>query len=451
MVDFFKKDDISITREYEFYQGFVRLKVAVKNNSKHVITDVKLDFKYDQNIFFINEQKDCSGFENGAFLIANIRPKNSSTCAILFDPLICSNNTEIGCLISYTNSKGKIRSEEMKPISIKITCPLLQTDSDINIGTLKELVTDLMFKDNRVYALKENFNDNKLEVLLRDTIQRHNVRYVRTYAKKDGSQTEVWFYGNTKLNNSKIVLRTSIVHLEDNNQYIDFFAAAEKQDHLVGLLAEMGNELKHQLEEFTQDKKLVHQVFNIKIIDSVVTRPTLIFNCDDGCIVAPPSTGPIIPQKYPINPPRPGPKGKKDGDKKMDLTYDDILNYLNEMKEFIMTENIDFDDTLHIDEQRKKMVSNGFLVKYGTIVDMCGFDKEEDNKAYTKALLRTLPEILDEINRATDPFLLSALVVNGDTYIPGNKYFGTWHKSSTLSIEEKVNLWVQDFKELMNS
>ncbi len=426
LVALFKKD-ISITRGCEFYQGFVRLKVSVKNNSKHVITDVKLDFKYDHNIFFINEQRDCSRFVNGASLMGNIHPKNSSTCAILFDPLICSNNTEITCLVSYTNSKGKIRSEEMKPISIKITCPLLQTDNDINIGMLKNLVNKLAYKDNRVYALKDNFDDNKLEVLLRDTIQRHDVKHVRTCAKIDGSQTEVWFYGNTKVNNSKIVLRTSIVHLEDNSQYIDFFAAAEKQDHLVGLLAEMGNELKHRLEEFTKDKKLVHQVFNIEIIDSVVTRPTLIASLED--------------EKRDV--------GRKK--EKMDLTYDDIFNYLNRMKEFTKTNNIDFVNKLHIKAQRRKMVSDGFLVKYGTIVNMCGFDNKEDNKAYTKALLRTLPDILDEINKATEPLLLSALVVNGVTYIPGNKYFETWHKSSTLSDGEKVEIFSQDFKELMNS
>lgn len=50
--------------------------------------------------------------------------------------------------------------------------------------------------------------------------------------------------------------------------------------------------------------------------------------------------------------------------------------------------------------------------------------KTDDIKAHTK--LWKDNGILDEINENTKPFLLSALVVNGNIFLPGNPFFDKW-------------------------
>lgn len=45
---------IKIIRETEFYQGYIRLKMAVTNESLYLIADVILDFIYDDELLRID-------------------------------------------------------------------------------------------------------------------------------------------------------------------------------------------------------------------------------------------------------------------------------------------------------------------------------------------------------------------------------------------------------------
>ena len=48
---------IKITRETEFYQGYIRFKMAVTNESTYVITDVELDFNFDEDLLRIDRHE----------------------------------------------------------------------------------------------------------------------------------------------------------------------------------------------------------------------------------------------------------------------------------------------------------------------------------------------------------------------------------------------------------
>lgn len=427
MVSVFKKD-IVITREYELYQGYVRVKISVQNKNNHVINDVNLDFKYDRNIFILDINR--NNVDDDKLSLGSIYPNESSTCSVLFDPLICSSNTEIKCLISYADSKGNLKSVQMKPLSIKITCPLMKTDNEINTGILKELIDKLGFKESRVYSVRGDIKDDRLSNLLREIIQRHDVRHIRTFRKDDGSQTEVWFYGNTKIHPSKVVLRTSIHNHRKEAQYVELFVATEKPEYLVGLLAEMGNELMKGIQDFLENKQTVNQTWNIEIIDSVMTRPTLIFGCDDNrCVEG-------IEQVKPNTP-----TASNGNDAKMNLTYEDVFVYLKELQKSLQMKSDVLNVDLYVKEKRKKLfLEEGVLTSYKKTLNNFGLPIQSRG-ARTK-----LRFFLDRINKDTSPILLSALVVNETEWMPGNNYFKTWHHSDDLSENEKIELWIQDLK-----
>jgi hypothetical protein len=427
MVSLFKKD-VVVTREYEFYQGYVRVKISVQNKSNHVINDVSLDFKYDHNIFTLDISK--NNLDGDKLSLGSVYPNTSSTCSLLFDPLICSSNSEIKCLIAYADSKGNLKSVQMKPLSIKVTCPLMKTDNDVNTGILKELIDKLDFKESRVYSVQGDIKDDRLSNLLREILQRHDVRHVRTFRKDDGSQTEVWFYGSTKIHPSKVILRTSIHNHRKEAQYIELFVATEKPEYLVGLLAEMGSELMKCIQSSLKTKQTVNQTWNIEIIDSVITRPTLIFGCEENRCVE--GIQPVVTTT---------PTASNGNDAKMNLTYEDVFVYLKELQKSLQMKSDILKVDLHVKEEREKLfLEEGVLTSYKKTLNKCGFPK------VLQGYVTKLDKILNQINEDTTPIFLSALVVNEKKWIPGDGYFIEWHDSKDLSEKEKIELWIEDLK-----
>ncbi|MEA2014305.1 MAG: PH domain-containing protein, partial [Thermodesulfobacteriota bacterium] len=150
--------EISISRETEFYQGFIRFKMSITNTSSFVANNVSLDFDYDDKILRIDRYEPDYRNKNGKIVLGNIDGNTSKSIAVYFDPMICSKGTDINCLINYKDAKGKIQTTSMNPKNISVICPILKTDSDINIGRLKEFVKNLPHRDSRVYQLQSGFD-----------------------------------------------------------------------------------------------------------------------------------------------------------------------------------------------------------------------------------------------------------------------------------------------------
>ena len=90
----------SITRETEFYQGFIRLKMAISNTTDFVINDVSLDFHFDEVLLRIDRHEPDYPIKNGKILLGNINNGSSKSVAVYFDPMMCSRGTEINCQIN---------------------------------------------------------------------------------------------------------------------------------------------------------------------------------------------------------------------------------------------------------------------------------------------------------------------------------------------------------------
>ncbi|MBN2489179.1 MAG: PH domain-containing protein [Methanosarcinaceae archaeon] len=270
--------DLLISRETEFYQGFIRLKMSVTNTSSFVVNDVTLDFDYDNNLLRIDRHEPDYQIENGKVIFGNISVDSSKTVAIYFDPMMCSKGTDINCQINYKDAKGQLQTTQMESKKISVVCPIMETESDINIGRLKEFIKKLPYSDSKVYQLQNNYDIDILKNISREVVQKHNVKHIRTLITKDEKMCEVWYYGKTKVHSHDIVIKITIL---SETQNIELFAATQTVESLAGLLAEVGRELKSAIESKITGN--VQQVINVSIKDSIVQRSNLLSYCDiDG-------------------------------------------------------------------------------------------------------------------------------------------------------------------------
>ncbi len=269
---------IKVTRETEFYQGFIRFKMSVSNETPFVITNVNLDFRFDDDLLRIDIYEPSSyQTKNGKIILGNIDSGRSKSIAVLFDPLLCSKGTDLDCFVTYKDAQGKFNSAFMDSKTISVVCPMLKTDSDINIGRLKEFIEKLPSRDSKVYEIHQGFEISKLAGIARKVVEKHDVRHIRTLHTTDGRNCEIWYYGKTKVHKDDIVIRISIVA---DRCILELFAATKSAEVLTGLLAEIGRDLKHGVEVRASGKG---NVINVTIKDSVIQRSNLLDLCDmDG-------------------------------------------------------------------------------------------------------------------------------------------------------------------------
>ena len=267
---------IHIARENEFYQGYIRFKMSVSNESSYVVNDITLDFVFDESLLHIAEHGDYP-LKNGKLVLGNIYGGKSKTITILFEPLTCAKAADIRCQVNYADHEGNMAYVFMEPKEISVVCPIMKTDQDINIGRLKDLIENLPSKDSRAYEVQSGFNVQKLVTLAREVVEKHDIWHIRTLQSRDGKTCEVWHYGRTKIKEHDIVMRTSI--LTEYNT-VELFAATQTAEALTGLLAEIGRDLKQTMESKASGQG---RVINLSIKDSVVQRSNLLDMCNiDG-------------------------------------------------------------------------------------------------------------------------------------------------------------------------
>ncbi|MFQ6118589.1 MAG: hypothetical protein ACE5KE_01740, partial [Methanosarcinales archaeon] len=75
--------EIEIKRETEFYNGFIRMKIAVANTTNLTVNDVELDLDFEENILRIDRHEPEFQVKKGKIQLGNLDPKTSKTRFIL--------------------------------------------------------------------------------------------------------------------------------------------------------------------------------------------------------------------------------------------------------------------------------------------------------------------------------------------------------------------------------
>lgn len=265
---------LKIRRESEYYNGCIRFKIAVANETSSAAIDVMLDLVYDDKLLHIIESD--RPLKNGKFDLGNIFGKNAKTITIVFEPLSCSKAADINCHVTYSDHEGNMNSQFMDPKTISVVCPMMKTDSDINIGRLKELIEQLPTRGSRIYSVQSDFEIAKLTHIVREVIEKRDVKFISTLNTSDRKQSETWYYGKTSVTKEDIVLKISIL-AEDHT--LELFAATQTIESHTGLLADIGREIKDSVESKISGKGKT--VLNIN--GSIFDRSTLLDLCNkDG-------------------------------------------------------------------------------------------------------------------------------------------------------------------------
>jgi len=267
----------SVLREFEFYGGCIRVKISVKNTSDLAILDAALDLEADEQVLHFDRCEPEYPEKKGKLLLGSIYPDTDRTIAFYLDPLICAKEgTDINCRIFFKDAFGRSDMVQMEPLKIKVICPIFRTEHDINIGRLKELISELQFHDSKVYTLPKRVELTELLRTCRDAVMLHDVRHIKTFKTTDERTYESWYYGKTKVTKKDLVIKCCV---RRETESIEVFAAGNDPSDITGLLAEIGRNLAREFERLGK----VQPVFNITIKDSIIQRSNLLSFCDlDG-------------------------------------------------------------------------------------------------------------------------------------------------------------------------
>jgi hypothetical protein len=235
---------VKMLSELEFFQGFVRLKCGVKNDTESVITKVTVSIDFNEDVLRLHHIEPTTyKIQGSETQLGVLNPGEKVSVAYYFDPQICT-ESQIDGTARYRDSKGAVHSLSMKTRKAEVVCPIFFTKEHANTAMLKRLVEgELDQRDSKVYNIKampEKMTYEELFSLTKEVVLAHDVHLVRDFIKEDPYHGEAWFYGETKVKGYKIVIRASV--MEDGKR-VEFFAASTQIPAITGLLAEFNHTL----------------------------------------------------------------------------------------------------------------------------------------------------------------------------------------------------------------
>jgi formylglycine-generating enzyme required for sulfatase activity len=180
--------------------------------------------------------------------------------------------------LSFRDSSGIPDFVQMETLNIKIVCPVLRKEQEINIGRLKELTQELQFKGNKVYIFPNGVELQEIRKSCSDVIQLRDLKHIKTFKTTDERTYESWYYGNTIVTKNDLLIKCALRRVTKS---IEIQVSGNDDSDITGLLAKIGHDL---IKEFEARGK-VQPVFNLHIKDYIVNRSDLLNFCDnDGNI-----------------------------------------------------------------------------------------------------------------------------------------------------------------------
>jgi hypothetical protein len=82
--------------------------MAVSNGAPSIITNVLLDFYFEDALLRIDSYEPDFQLRNRKILLGNIHSGKSKSLAVYFDPLMYARGTEINCQVTYRDAGGRL-------------------------------------------------------------------------------------------------------------------------------------------------------------------------------------------------------------------------------------------------------------------------------------------------------------------------------------------------------
>ena len=269
-----EKKGVKLLSEVEFFQGFVRLKAAVKNDTDTVITDAALDIVYDDNVLRVDHIQPVYEYKRGKVHLGNINSGEKKTVAFNFDPIICMESMIDGTL-TYRDVGGKLQVVSMKSRRADIVCPIFFTRENANTAMLKRLINEeLASQDSKVFRYPDGLAPLQAFELCKGVVHLHDVKFVREFIEERPTWLgEAWFYGETKVKGYKIVIRVTV---REDSHTSEFFVASQEMEVITGLLAELGHSLNRMLKEKYMGRLKAQPIVDEHLKKNITDQPLLL-------------------------------------------------------------------------------------------------------------------------------------------------------------------------------
>jgi hypothetical protein len=266
------REEVSVKSELEFYQGFVRLKVAVKNGMRTNLTRATFALVHNEKALRLDHVEPEYERRGEQVFLGVVDPGEKKTVAFYLDPQICT-ESHIEGVLSYKDAEGNLETLKMPRKLASVVCPILFTDENINTAMLKRMAADeLDKKDTKVFSIPANLTPQKAFEIAKGAAQHHDLRQVREFTEKDPFIGEVWYYGKAKGRNERLVVRARV--LADKN-VLEFYVASDSVLMLTGMLAELKTDLRKEME--TQKLRgVMSQVSDQNLVDTLATVKSLL-------------------------------------------------------------------------------------------------------------------------------------------------------------------------------
>jgi hypothetical protein len=264
--------DVSLKGELEFYQGFVRLKVAVKNSMETTIADASFRLVYNRSALRLDHIEPDYSFEEGELRFGNVKPKEKVTVAFYLDPQICTESYIEGVL-TFRDARDNLETVKLKKTRASVVCPIMYTDENINTAMLKRMAQEeLEKKDTKVFSIPANITPERAFDIAKSAVQHHDVRLVREYKEKELFIGEAWYYGKAKGREDRLVIRARVL---GEHRFLEFFVASSSTLMLTGMLAELKSDLNKELGTI-KGRPVMMQVTEPEQVDAVAQIRSLL-------------------------------------------------------------------------------------------------------------------------------------------------------------------------------
>ncbi len=239
------RHDVQLQSELEFYQGFVRVKIAVKNKMPTVIRRSALRVMFSESSLRLDHIEPEYAVDGREILLGDIEPREKKTVALYLDPQICTESHLEGLFV-FMDAAGRLDAIKLPRKLVSVVCPILFTEQNINVAMLKRMIVgELDKKDSKVFALPAHVSAQDAFFIGKAAVEHHDLRLVRELSEPEPYQAEAWYFGNVKGREDRLVAR---IRSMGDRRVIEFHVASTSTLLVTGLLAELKTDLNRELE-----------------------------------------------------------------------------------------------------------------------------------------------------------------------------------------------------------
>lgn len=243
--------DVQMLSAIEFFQGYVRVRVALVNNTPSVINRAIVNLDYNADVLrLVRIEPAAYKSADARVVIGSVGRGERVSIAYYLDPQLCTTSWIDGSCV-YRDTSGEQHALEMKSRRAEVVCPIFFTREQANSAMLKRLIeTELNLYDARGYRFREGASPEELRAIfdtMKSAVLAHDVQLVRTFERRRPYFAEGWFYGRTQAKGYQMVIRAAVNPAKGR---AEFFVASTAMPPITGLLAE----LHHTFQEAAGDR-----------------------------------------------------------------------------------------------------------------------------------------------------------------------------------------------------